>query len=363
MIVATIRKELQLLARDRAAMFRLLLLPLAFIALFGSVFTGAEGDARRARPIAVWHGASPLGPPVVAALDGSGVFAVVPAASADEVRARVAAEQLDVGLVIPDDCDPAAGRPAELVIDQAAPLQVRGPIEGAVGAIVDHVLRGGGDRPAAVIARTPPGIRQPLAGISAFQLSVPGNAVLFGFFIALICALSFDEERRTGTWRRLLAAPVPRWKLLIAKLVPYVAVSVMQLAILFGFGAAVFGMKVGGSIPALIVLCVAVACAATSLGLLIAALSATQKQISSLGSFVVLVMGLLGGCMVPRAIMPPLIQTIGLAVPHGWALDGFYTLLVRDGAGFVDVAPQIAAVFGFAIVFAAIGVRRFRFEG
>jgi len=66
--------------------------------------------------------------------------------------------------------------------------------------------------------------------------------------------------------------------------------------------------------------------------------------------------------MVPRAIMPHLIQTIGLAVPHGWALDGFYTLLVRDGAGFLDVAPQIAAVFGFAVVFAAIGVRRFRFE-
>ncbi|MCE9571920.1 MAG: ABC transporter permease [Deltaproteobacteria bacterium] len=362
MIIATIRKELHLLARDRAAVFRLLVLPLAFIALFGSVFNSAETGAKRARPIAIWYGAAPLGTPIAAALDGSGVFATVRLGSADEVRARVAAEQLDVGLVIPDDFDPGAGRPAELVIDQGAPLQIRGPVEGAVAAIVDHVLSGGGARPPAVVAKSPPGIRQPLAGISAFQLSVPGNAVLFGFFIALICALSFDEERRTGTWRRLLAAPVPRWKLLIAKLVPYVAVSVMQLGILFGFGAAVFGMKVGGSIPALVVLCVAVACAATSLGLLIASLSATQKQISSLGSFVVLVMGLLGGCMVPRAIMPHLIQTIGLAVPHGWALDGFYTLLVRDGAGFVDVAPQIAAVFGFAIVFAAIGVRRFRFE-
>jgi ABC-2 type transport system permease protein len=239
---------------------------------------------------------------------------------------------------------------------------VRGPIEGAVSAIVLRAVSGGPAPPAAITARTPPGIRQPLAGITAFQLSVPGNAVLFGFFIALICALSFDEERRTGTWRRLLAAPVPRWKLLLAKLVPYIAASVAQLAILFGFGAVVFGMKVGGSIPALIVLCLAVSTAATSLGLLIASLSATQKQISSLGSFVVLVMGLLGGCMVPRAIMPDIIQKIGLAVPHGWALDGFYTLLVRDGAGFADVAPQIAAVFGFAFVFAAIGVRRFRYE-
>jgi ABC-2 type transport system permease protein len=60
--------------------------------------------------------------------------------------------------------------------------------------------------------------------------------------------------------------------------------------------------------------------------------------------------------------MPHLIQQLGLAVPHGWALDGYYTLLVHRGAGFAEVLHPIAAVYGFALVFAIIGVRRFRFD-
>ena len=124
MIIATIRKELQLLARDRAAVFRLLVLPLAFIALFGSVFNSAEHGAKHARPIAVWHAPrAKLGPAITAALDGSGVFAVAQARSADEVRALVASEQLDVGLIIPEDFDPGAGHPAELVIDSTIPKE------------------------------------------------------------------------------------------------------------------------------------------------------------------------------------------------------------------------------------------------
>src|SRR5262249_38684387 len=114
---------------------------------------------------------------------------------------------------------------------------------------------------------------------TAFQLTVPGNAVLFGFFIALTCALGFAEERRSGTWRRLLAAPVPSWKLLATKLIPYVALGTVQVGLLFVIGAVGFGMQVAGSVPALAVLTVGVACCATSLGLLIASVSTTEKQI------------------------------------------------------------------------------------
>ena len=186
--------------------------------------------------------------------------------------------------------------------------------------------------------------------------------MLFGFFIALTCALSFAEERRTGTWRRLLATPVPRWQLLVAKLVPYVVLGSVQVGLLFVIGATVFGMKVAGSIPALAVLTVGVALCATGLGLAIASVSTTEKQISSLGSVVILIMGLVGGCMFPRVLMPHVLQQIGLAVPHGWALDGYYALLVHPGTGFADVAKQIAAVYAFAAAFIMFGVKRFRFD-
>jgi ABC-2 type transport system permease protein len=82
----------------------------------------------------------------------------------------------------------------------------------------------------------------------------------------------------------------------------------------------------------------------------------------SIGSVCLLIMGLLGGAMVPRAIMPPALKAVGLLVPNGWALDGYFTLLVRDGATIADVAPQIGAILGFAALFATFGMWRFRFE-
>ncbi|HEY1553580.1 MAG TPA: ABC transporter permease [Kofleriaceae bacterium] len=362
MMKAAIRKELQLLRRDPRVIVRLMVLPVAFIALFGMVFKQA-GRADKGHPIAVWADpANPRAKAAIAALDGSQLYHTVPKAAPADVQRAVADASFDVGLVFPAGFDPkGGGAKAQLVIDTSRSLVERGPVQGAVTGIVTRALLGEPVQVVEVVA--PPSLGVPAEQPSAFQLTVPGNAVLFGFFIALTCALSFAEERRTGTWRRLLATPIPRWKLLVAKLVPYVALGTLQVGFLFAIGAVVFGMEIAGSIPALAVLTFGVALCATGLGLAIAAVSSTEKQISSLGSVVILIMGLVGGCMLPRALMPHVLQQIGLGVPHGWALDGYYTLLVHNGSGFADVAKPIAAVYGFAALFIGFGVRRFRFDG
>jgi ABC-2 type transport system permease protein len=361
MMKPAIRKELQLLRRDPRVIVRLLVLPIAFIALFGMVFNRADKPSDQGHPIAVWFDpANTHAKAAITALESSHLYRAVVAPTPEEVQRAVAHNDYDVGLIFPASFDPkGGGAKAQLVIDTSRPLVERGPVQGAVTAIVTRAIAG--DPVVAVEVVAPPGlglVEEP----SAFQLTVPGNAVLFGFFIALTCALSFAEERRTGTWRRLLATPVPRWKLLVAKLVPYVALGTVQVGLLFVIGASVFGMGVAGSVPALAVLTVGVAVCATGLGLALAAVSSTEKQISSLGSVTVLIMGLVGGCMLPRALMPHLLQQIGLAVPHGWALDGYYTLLVHKGAGFAEAAKPIAAVYGFAALFIYFGVRRFRFD-
>jgi ABC-type multidrug transport system permease subunit len=248
------------------------------------------------------------------------------------------------------------------VIDLGRAPAAIGPVIGSISAIATRAVTGAGDPPRVVVPTTPPGIRPGIGAMSAFQVTVPGNSVLFGFFIALTCALSFAEERRTGTGRRLLAAPVARWKLLFAKLLPYIALGAAQVGILFVIGAAGFGMEVGGSVLALAVMTIGVACCAAGLGLLIASVSSTEKQISSLGSLVVLIMGLLGGCMIPRELMPEALRSAGLFVPQAWALDAYHMLLARAGTTIFDVLPQIGAVYGFALLFAVVGMWRFKFE-
>jgi ABC-type multidrug transport system permease subunit len=348
MIGAAIKKDVQLLLRDRGRLLSLFLLPVVFMVVFGSMFKFGP-DKGTPRPIAYWS-ARDVNIPL-----GEG-FTPQPMRSADAVRHAVATGDTIAGLVVP------ATGPVELVIDLAGPIQVRGPIQGALTAAVMRALAPPIPMPMLIEAKSPPGIAKPLDDISAFQVTVPGNAVLFGFFLAMTVAMTFASERRSGTWRRLLAAPVPRWKALVGTLVPYFVIGLVQMAFLFGLGIFAFGMHVAGSVAGLVALCAAVVVCAVCLGLLFASVGGTEKQIGSTAPVVLLVMGLLGGCMFPRIAMPPFMKSIGLAVPHSWALDGFYDVLVRQGTSLASLAPSIAALLGFAALFAVIGLARFRFE-
>lgn len=358
MIGAAIRKDAELLVRDRGALLSLFLLPLIFIAVFGSMFGKGSIEVPRL-PVALPEG-NARAEAAVAAIEASGLYRVE-RAEPDEVRRRVAGEETRAGLVFGGDFDPLRGRPAELVIDQAAPPQVRGPIEGGLSAVISRSMTGG----AAirfVVPVSPPGARPPRGEVSGFQVAVPGNAVLFGFFLALTVALSFLAEKRSGTFRRLMAAPVRRSTLLVAKLVPYALIGLLQMALLFGVGHLAFGMEVAGSVVGLVALTCAVVLAATCLGLLIASFAGTERQVGGIGSICLLVMGLIGGGMIPRMAMPATMQAIGLLTPHAWALDGYYDLLIRPGTTVLDVLPQIGALLGFAALFVIVGVLRFDFE-
>jgi len=94
--------------------------------------------------------------------------------------------------------------------------------------------------------------------------------------------------------------------------------------------------------------------------LLVASFGGTEKQIGSIVPVVLLVMGLVGGCMFPRMLMPEVMKQIGHAVPHAWALDGYADLLIRPSAGFAAIAAPLSALIVFAAIFAGVGAWRFR---
>ena len=256
-----------------------------------------------------------------------------------------------------------------VVYADAGEPRVTWPVVGALGGLLAKAeFQGAGAgtdaNPAAALLRveSPPGLREPAEAPDSFQVSVPGNAVLFLFFLSTTVALSFVEERRSGAWRRLLSAPVPRSTLLLAKLVPFFLVGLVQMAFFFGVGVVVFGMGVGGSVLALAAVTAVLVFAAVSLGLLVASFGGTERQVSGFATMAVLVMALLGGCMFPRIFMPDAMKTIGLFTPHAWALDAFYDLLIRRGTTLADVRGPILALLGFGSAFAIAGCALFRLE-
>lgn len=360
MIGAAIRKDMLLLARDRGALASLFLLPLIFIGVFGSIFTGGGDRAPASLKIAIAADEphSELTQRVLTELAEQPQIELVRVKSVEQARRAVEDDEVAVALVLPRDFSPLLGKPGRMLIDADAPPQERAAVEGAVQGIVTGLLLG---RSSAMLFEIEPAQEGRTELASGFQISVPGNAVLFGFFLALTVALSFLEDRRTGVFRRLMSSPVRRSTLLLAKLVPFAIIGMIQMTFLFGFGALVFGLELGASVPALVLLTAAIVLCAVSLGLFMASFGGTEKQLGGIGSICLLVMGLLGGAMVPRMVMPSLMKSLGKITPHAWALDGYQALLV-DGGALQSVLGPVLVILAFSAGFALIGVVRFRFE-
>lgn len=190
-----------------------------------------------------------------------------------------------------------------------------------------------------------------------YQQTIPGYTVMYVFFIIATMSASIAQEQSTGTFRRLLSAPVSRAELLGGKLLTAMLVGLAQVFILFGVGAAAFKLDLGGDPLAFFLLTIALVAAATAIGL---AAATTQLKRGGLTAPLVIA-ALLGGCLFPLDLMPPFLRGLSLLVPHSWAMNGYLNLMVR-GQGLQQIFPQIAALVGFAALFFLIALRRFDFE-
>jgi ABC-2 type transport system permease protein len=199
------------------------------------------------------------------------------------------------------------------------------------------------------------------------QSAVPGFAVLFIFLTAQITARSIYDEKKTGSFRRLLAAPLRKAALLAGKVLPSFFIAVVQMAVILAFG--VFGLRalrmspvpLGNDPLALLVSVLLVALCSSALGIVIAALARTENQIGGLSAVLLWGAGLLGGSLVPTFILDRVLGPLPKIVPHYWANLLLDNVMIR-GLGMADVAPQLGALLAFTGLFFAVGLWRFDFD-
>jgi len=417
---AIARKDLTLLVRDPGALVVLFLMPLIFILVMSFALSGLYTPRGAAVVIAVVdQDGGPFSAALVKSLAGSGGFDIVadgPGGKLDRAAAEklVVAGKAQVALIIPASIGEAvqarmtgggaASPDIVLVSDPALSPQVLTPVRGAVQSLAEqaafrlaapqgidalfaHVQAGG--------ASVPPGladaVKQQLtggmdkgvslvtvkealpAGIqrerrpNAVEQNVPAYTLFGIFFIAMRLASNIIDEKQLGTFRRLLAAPVGRATLLAGKLIAFVLINLVQVAILFAVGVLVLPhlglppMTLGAHPENLILVSLAVSLAATSFGLFLAAVARTEAQANGLGLILILVSSMLGGVMVPRFVMPAFMQHIGWISPHTWGLQAYQDVLMRD-AGLAAILPDLGILLVFAAAFFAVAVWRFRWD-
>jgi ABC-2 type transport system permease protein len=406
-------KDLRIFARDRGWLIQLFLLPLLFIMIFSGVLggmTSPKEDERIALATVNLDG-GPSAQSLIEGLEAAGGVRVVLTSEA-EAKQQLEDSKIARVLTIPAGLSvtAAGGAPVMLRLTNHpdASLEqteaVRLVVEGAVQDLLleqqivaslekiadmqammpaeqqvfteDRILRqareqfaSSQERPLVTVEERVPAAaeKEETPSYDMAQVAVPGFMVLFVFLSAQATAVSIYDEKRVGSFRRLLAAPLSRAQLLLGKAIPNIVIVIVQIIVILGFGT--LGLRLLGHQPltlgsdplALVLLMLATAFCSTGLGILIAALARTQNQIGGLSSMLLWTTGVLGGSMIPLFLLERFLGPVPRIVPQYWANRGFENLLIR-GLGLEAVAASIIALLLFALGFFAIGLWRFRYE-
>lgn len=200
---------------------------------------------------------------------------------------------------------------------------------------------------------------------TSVQQNVPAWLIFAMFFIAIPLSNTWVQERAQGTYARLLSLGLPRWKLLLGKLLPYMLVNLVQAVLMLAVGLWLVPLLGGdaltlGNAPAALALMVfAVSFAAVSYALLVANLARSSEQATLLTGVANLLFAVLGGIMVPRFVMPPALRALGGLSPMAWSLEGFLDVFLRRG-GLAQVALSALLLAGFGCLSLGVAAILFR---
>lgn len=406
-------KDIQVLVKDRGSIFMLFLLPLIFILVIAGAFSGGEGVAADTR--------IPL--PVVNLDGGARSLALIEeiqtagGVSVEVTDAEAAGQWLDAGeiqryLTIPP------GFTAHLENNEVTTLRmtnhssvdpeeteaVRLVVEGAAQDLaLEHQILASLQQMAEMQANSPPAFKQafsveriqmqarqqfessekrPLVTVqqrvpqrgdeeeqepSFAQTSIPGFTVLFVFLAAQSTARSIYDEKKIGSFRRLLAAPISKTSLLLGKMLPNFLLAMIQFVIIFFFGSVVIGwlgftpVSLGQDLIGLGLAALVIAFCSSAMGILIASLARTEAQIGGLSTLLLWGLGIFGGSIIPTFILDRLLGPAPKIAPHYWANRALIDLMLRN-LTLTDILPEVGFLLGFAALFISIGVWRFDFE-
>ena len=415
------KKDLQVFFKDRGALAYLFLMPLVFMLIFaflGSMAWGgsssqAQKDDRAVLPVVNLDADGALAKQFIASFNQSGAYR---AEEYDLPKAQQLLNQLKLlrYLVIPEhfSADLAQGRTVALDLivhpdadsstTQAILQVVQGVANGASleQQILDGIRQMGAmqasnpqagvafnteriltqakqqfnesrqDPLVAVVQREP--LTEKVGEQQTFDLGtsiVPGVCVLFVFLAASTVAHNIYDERRSGSLRRLLAAPMTRTALLLGKLVPILVLTLIQIGFIFLIGSTLLPLLgvgrlgIGRNPLAWAAASACIAVCSTSMGILIAGITRTEGQITGLSNALLWVAGFLGGGIVPTYLFKQVTVLYSFAhlLPQFYATTAYYDIITR-GKGLAEVWTGLLILLAFSAVFFLIGARRFKFE-
>ncbi len=365
-LLAVARKELIQLRRDRRSLTLAFLLPVALLVIFAYAISW---DVREVRTLVVDDDGTARSRALVEAFAASGYFTLEQGADARDVVPRIDRGEVQLALVIPAGfaADLGAGRPAQLqaIVDGSdanSATIILSYVQAIVGA---HTARLG-----ATFGAAPPVPRIQLASrvwyneeLVSRNMIIPGLvAVIMMIIAAMLTSLTIAREWERGTMEQLAATPVGRVEVVLGKLLPYLAIGLIDVAVTSALGVFLFDVPFRGSVVQLMVLSALFLTGALGLGMFISAATKSQLLATQLAMVVTFLPAfLLSGFMYAIEVMPPPLQGVTLLVPARYFVVVTRGIFLK-GIGAEVLYVQALLMLGFAAIGLALATRAFRKE-
>ncbi|MBM7071882.1 ABC transporter permease [Shewanella sp. 202IG2-18] len=188
---------------------------------------------------------------------------------------------------------------------------------------------------------------------------VPGlSGIILTMTMVMFTSSAIVREKERGNIELLITTPIQPLELMVAKIMPYIVVGLIQVTIILGAGHLLFGVPINGSILQILFVTLTFISASLSLGLLISTVAQTQMQASQMTIFILLPSILLSGFVFSYDAMPIVAQWVAEVLPATHFMRMIRGVVLR-GADIVDMWPDTLWMLTFTAVGIFIAAKRF----
>ncbi len=353
---AIMLKEFRQLRRDRITFGMIIGVPLIQILLFGYAI---NNDIRNLTTAVANESNSHLSRQFISELEQTQVLNIQRKAnSAAELEALIRGGDIAVGLYIPPDFDrrtlDSTRNDAQLLVDGADPT-VAGVAERLANFSIhfDSIP----SQPSASRSLQVRTYYNPTGRTAVFIM--PGLlGIILTLTMTMFTAVAIVREKERGNLELLINTPVTTAQLMIGKVIPYIAIGLLQVALIVGMGKMLFHVPLRGHLLDLYIASFIFIAANLAMGLFISTAVKTQFQAIQLTIMLILPSILLTGFLFPFDGMPKAAQYIGEVLPNTHFIRLSRGIMLR-GAELMELKKDLAALALFVVVTLTFSILRF----
>lgn len=189
---------------------------------------------------------------------------------------------------------------------------------------------------------------------------VPGiMGMLFLLVCALMTAVAIVREKETGTIELLLVSPARPWQIIVSKMVPFFALSCIDLALVLCIARYALDVPMTAGVTPIVLVTILYVILSLGFGLLVSTMSSNQVMAMLIcGMVMILPVIMLSGLMFPIDNLPVVLKQLSAIVPARWYISAMRKLMIQ-GLTLSDVVLEVTVLAGTTLLIFTVAMRKF----